>query len=315
MPLSQIAKQKSFDGVTTGGRASTRLPTNGTHYGLYLIPRQTTGAITSIANVCACIGQVQIFVNGDLKVQATAAEILLMEYHKTGHFPGCEPGALFATQFSQLRGIIPWRWVNEMADTFEQRTVFGLGCADVNSYEVQLEILNPTGATAIKSVDVFTDYNPMLNLPLGTHRTLLAYPRSFATTGLREEKDIPFGDKSAGILAGYWIQKTTGTPGTLLTLRQKVNNVLVTDDVPPELLGVEDDGRRMVFPATYITDTAMTAGLHKLHGVLHNDLGGSAASMLDLGQVNDLRYTEDWSVTPGGAFDIVIEQIKGLVRK
>lgn len=315
MPIAQMTKQKGMDGVSTGSRASTRIPTQGAHYSVSLIPRASGGTALTVAQAAASLGQIQIFINGDLKVNCTVAELFNLYYLEHGCFPGADSADTVANQLASAC-VIRWDWLPAYLDTLGERALYGIGMANVQSYEITVDVVNPAGATACASIDVHTDSDPNnRTFGIGSHRTLLSYPRSTASTGDREEKDIPFGDKTAGALAFIYTWKGTGTLPVISKITERVNNSLVIDQMPPELATVDSTANQLHRPQTVITEVSTAANLHRVVCAVRHDASRSAASFLDFASVMDLRFTETWSAAAPNAFNILVYGVKGIVRK
>lgn len=318
MALGILKKEKSMDGVAAGSKATSRITPQGVHFAVFLRALTAGGVELTAAQVAASMGTVEIKLNGETKVQARAGDLINLYAHKAGNYPGANRFDTLATQIASA-AVVPFRWVDDTLDNAPDRLAYGVGMSDVNSYEITAEILNPAGATAIGSVEVYVDYEPNAILPLGAHRTLITYPRNFASTGQREETNLPLGNALEGLKALYYVQRlpTASTPGALAWLRVRADNRNIHEDTPPTVNACNYSAagcRGLVNLSVngFLTDVQTSVYKHHFLQAVHFDESFVKRAFLDQTTMRDVRITENWATTPGGAFDILIEMVKGL---
>jgi hypothetical protein len=275
---TQIIKQANVTGVTASSVATARIPTTGTHYALYLMPKSSAGAAVSVANMKTAIGNIVIRINGDQIMEATATFFLdLQKYY------GDAVGA------GNVAGVIPIYFAPQTLPTFAERGIFAIGTSNVNSFTVDMNILSTAN---MATIDVFSEVTPEVRV-VGQHIRIKKFPQTFSTTGEQEITTLPL----EGATVGYKALHIEAGSGAFEDVTVKVANYAIFDQVETELNQVLLER----------SERNPQSGYYHVAFDKNNDL----SAFLPMKGVQDFRQIIDWSTAPSN-YNVYAEQIHGL---
>ncbi|MDD9911712.1 MAG: major capsid protein P2 [Alphaproteobacteria bacterium] len=167
-----IKNMPSMQGVAAGQTALANLPVGLTYTGL-IIRHKRSGVDATEAQMKADLGDIRVIIDGDVKIEASATELLdLFQYYGGTVQDGVIP-ILFAR---------PW-----------QRTAVGedslsYGTADVQTFSLEIDI---DAAATSPSLEIVAEQAGIALL--GKHVTLRRFGRNASATGVLEEANLPRG--------------------------------------------------------------------------------------------------------------------------
>jgi hypothetical protein len=282
--LTQLIKQANVTGITASAVATAKIPTTGTHYGLYLRCLAAGGTDVTAANIKTAIGNIVIRLNGEQIMEATATFFLdLQKFYGDQHSAG------------NVTGILPIFFAPSYLPSFAERSVYALGTANVQTFTVDMNILSTAN---MATIDVYSEISPEVR-NVGQHIRIKKFPQNFSTTGDQEISTLPLEGASVGYKALH-IEAGSG-PGSFVRATVKLANYAIFDQVPVSLNNVllQRSGRKE------------QSGYFHISFDRNNDL----TSFLPMAGVQDFRIVINWVTTAPGNFNIYAEQIHGLLTK
>lgn len=279
---TQIIKQASAVGVASSTTATIRIPTSGTHYGLFLFCKQASGAATSIANIKTSVGDIAVYHNGEQIMLATATFFLDMQKYYFDSYTG---GA------ANVAGIIPIPFAPYHFQNFAERQIFAVGTANLQTITVNVSL---NTLTNLSSIDVYSEVDPSLR-NRGQHIRIKRYPQAFATTGTHEIPTLPLEGNTVGYKCLH-IELGTN-PGVSDYVTFKVGGFAIYDTVVNALNTVYSNfcGRTPQAAYTYVDFNKNNA----------------ITSYLPMAGIKDIRLLVDWTTQPT-SYNVYAEEIFGL---
>lgn len=280
--LTQLIKQANVTGITASSVATARIPTTGTHYGLFLAPLSAASAAVSVANMKTAIGNMVLRHNGEQIMEGTATFFLdIQKYYYDAYSGGS----------ANVAGMIPIYFAPAHFNNFAERQLFAVGTQDIQTMTLDINILSTTN---MASINVFSEVTPEVRVR-GQHIRIKKFPQSFATTGVQEIATLPLEGPTVGYKALH-IELGTN-PGVIADVTVKVGNYAIFDTVALPLVNVFGQaGRRVQQTAYYHVD------FNK-----NNDI----TAFLPMAGVQDFRQNINWTTTPTN-YNIYAEEIFGL---
>lgn len=280
--FTQIIKQASALGVAANTTATARIPTSGTHYGLFLFVKAAAGTATSIANIKTSITDIAVYHNGEQVMLATAT--FFLDMHKY-YFDAYTGGA------ANVAGIIPIPFAPYHFANFAERQIFAVGTKDMQSMTINITLGTLTN---VSSIDVYSEVDPSLR-GRGQHIRIKRYPQSFATTGTHEVSTLPLEGPNVGYKCLH-IELGTN-PGVSDSVTFKVGGFAIYDTVVNAINTVYSNFCRRTPQATY---TYVDFGKNN-----------SIVSFLPMVGLQDIRLLTSWTTTPT-SYNVYAEEIFGL---
>lgn len=143
----------NFDGsASTGSQMQFNPPRKNTYNALYLKCLKSDGAILTGAQIDTEIGDIQLIVNGDQKINLPAKFFRALFKARTG--------------FDCPDGYIPILLANDKYVSYQQKVLSSWGMADVTSFQIYATLLTVTNLHTIK---VYADVSPV-EQPMGLHQ-------------------------------------------------------------------------------------------------------------------------------------------------
>jgi len=276
MGFRPVEKFASMQGVAASAKATADLPAAGTYYAAWLSCLDG-GAAVSIANIKADITNVRMTLDGVVVFEASAAALY----------------ALYEQQFARdgalpVAGVLPVilapDYLVNARDS--EQIAYGMGGIGVMQLEVDLGA-SVLAAGHIDQIDVHIERIPITK-PLGLHRRLLRFQRSFASAGVQESTALPF-EGGKGVATASWHLLYDGSAAVISQLQVLANNQLVMDLTPLiSRAQLEKAGRKFMIAAA-------ANDLFTVPFDLSNDLAG----FLGHAGLNDFRMRVTWSAAPG----------------
>jgi len=284
MPLGILTKQPSFSGIVAGsaGVATTRITPQGKHFATYLYCYKAGGVAMTAAEITASINTIEVLIDGGQIHLARPQTYRDLYFHETGEV--------------LENGIIPIPYYTTKFDTFAERIVTGIGCANVDSFSINLNT-NAGAGNVLVNCECFADYNPSINADLGTFRQIVEMTRTILATGEFEDNTVPTYGLDAALCA---MHVYPGTNGVCSYLTLKTDDFERASRVPPALLKTENE----------------MCGLHEIAGVtsMHFDLGNIASSLVSMRNVKTIRLTSNWTTAPTTNSVFVLDYLRGVAK-
>jgi hypothetical protein len=278
MPLLLDKKNASLTGVASSSLATRDVPVGGTIYDMYLYFETGAGVANAVADMKSEISKIKLRIDGDTIIDATPTQLLDLQ-----KFYGDKNGA------GNVAGVIPLHFASAILKSPEASKLFALGTADVSTITVEVECGTLVN---VASIELYTSRSTE-ERKLGLHHRIINYPQNFATTGDQEISTLP---KTQDI--AYEALHIEDQAGTIVNVSVEANSNTVMDEIPANVQQVilANSGR-----------TAQTGYYHATFNRLNESNGA-----LPMAGVNDFRQTINWSVSPGGNYNIVAVAIHGL---
>jgi len=277
--LTQLIKQANVTGITASSVATAKIPTSGTHYALFLVPKASNGSAVSVANMKTAIGNMVLRHNGEQIIEMTATFALdLQKYYGDSMNAG------------NVAGVIPIFFAPAHFNNFTERQLFAVGTADIQTITLDMNILSTTN---MATIDVFSEVTPEVR-PRGMHLRIKKNPQSFAQTGDQEITTLPL----EGASVGYKALHIEAGSGTFDKVTVKVGNYAIFDQIQTAL-------NQVVLNAARRTPQS---GYYHVAFDRSNDI----TSFLPMGGVQDFRQVISWITAAPTNFNIYAEEIFGL---
>lgn len=281
--LTQFIKQSNAIGIAANTVATVRIPTSGTHYGLILNCLQAAGTAQTVANMKTAITNLVLRHNGEQIMEGSATLFLDLQKYYFDSYTG---GA------ANVNGILPIPFAPQHFNNFEERRLFAVGTADIQTMTLDISLGT---LTTLSSIEVYSEVTPEIR-PRGQHIRINKYPQSFATTGDQEIPTLPYLNQPTVGYKALHIELGTN-PGVAAYATLKVGNYAIHDQIKTAVNTVISNFCRRTPQAAYY----------------HIDLGKNNAitSFLPMNGVQDFRVVVNWTTQPTN-FNIFAEQIHGL---
>lgn len=280
--FKQLKKQPNLAGVASGGIANGRIPTIGTLYAILLKINGTVAqTITEIGDTNKNL--ITVRADGEIIIEATPTFLFMLQKY---YGDAIGDGNVATADDC----ILPIRFDRYHLPTDSERSLYGLGLADVGALTVDIQI--GTLAT-ITSIEMFALMTPE-NRRMGQHIRLNRFPNSFASTGLQEISTLPKG----GVDEGYAALHIEENAGTLQSVTVKKGGYVIYDQVN-ELLNDCELAHNYRTPQSGFFHVAFDST---------RDLTG----FVPMAKVKDWRQELMWITAAPTTFSIYAERIFGL---
>lgn len=291
MGFRAFEKFANVQSVVASGIATALLPVAGTYYGLMLHCVDGAGAAVSVANIISDITNVKVTLDGVTVLEASASFLFKLydqQYAKDGA--------------AQRAGMLPVIFSPDYLERTMDADIVAWGMKDIQAFQVELTLgAGIATANHISAIAVYAERIAETR-PLGVHRRLLKFARSFASAGVQEVTDLPF-EGGSNVVTTAWHAQYAGAAAVVNDFEVLVNNQLVIKHVPlAAQFRLEKSGRKWMVAGA--TDDIFSVPF---------DLTGDTAGYLPHKNVNDLRFRITWSAAPN-AYVLYRESYHGLKR-
>lgn len=280
--LTQFIKQSNVVGVAANTTATARIPTTGTHFGLLLNCLQSGGTAQTIANMKTAITNIIVRHNGEQIMEGSSTFFLdLQKYYNDAYTGGA----------ANVNGVLPIPFAPNHFLNFEERRLFAVGTADIQTMTIDIVLGT---LTTLSSIEVYSEISPEVQ-NRNQHIRIKKYPQSYATTGVQEIPTLPLEGPSVGYKCLH-IENGTN-PGVIADATLKIGNYAIHDQIKAAVNTVISNLCRRTPQTAYY----------------HLDLGKNNAitSFLPMAGVQDFRLLINWTTTPTN-FNVYAEEIFGL---
>jgi hypothetical protein len=279
-------KGEDAQNVASNKTATLRIPPSGLHYEHYLRFLTAGGVEVTQAQIESEITNIRLKINGDSIIDLKPAEINMLQGYN-GDFKGA----------SVIAGIMKINFVPRNLPAAARKR-YALGMAGITSVVYEITCGTLVNIAKVESYVVLTNETA----PLGTHIRLLSQPITFDGTGDNWVTDLP---KTPGMaFKAFHIDVTTGTLDySTLTVDQQ--NIIFEVPAKVQQAHLENHYRN---PQTNWRHYSFDQ-----NDELMSFLPMTYKENNTVKNVNDLRLKNRWSVTPGGSYRVIMEQIHGLV--
>lgn len=290
MPFRPIEKFADVNPVNANGTASASLTAAGVYHTVLLRCLDSAGAEISVANMKEDIKKVRITINGVNHYEPDGDLLFDLQelyYAKDGASP--------------VDGIVPIQLSPHHLENVDVVDNMGYGMAGVTAFQLEVEFGPDVGTAGHTSqVQVYTE-RPGADRPLGTHRRLISYERSFASAGVQEVNNLPIEPDTEGVVTNALHIQHDGTAARINNVEVKINNQVVMNVKPSVVkMLMERAGRK------WMDD----ANANSLFSIPFDLIPGGAGYLSHVG-VFDLRLNIEWSAAPS-SFTIYRESTHGV---
>ncbi|OHB60882.1 MAG: hypothetical protein A2167_05435 [Planctomycetes bacterium RBG_13_46_10] len=279
--IPKLVKLQNVDGIAGNGRPIVNLPRANIYHGLFLLCRTSAGVLLTEAEIEADITNIRVRVDGDLKVETTAAvlfDLYRYWYAMNGAYT--------------IAGQIPILFVRPNLQFAAERSLLAWGMDGIESFNLELDLAATLAKVATIQIWALQEVGKRA---LGRHLCIGKHPRIFGSTGVQQVSDIPYGDVDNLILADHI---TVGS-GAISDVTVRLNQ----SDVWQEL---QNDLNKLVLNC--VGRTAQTGYFH-LDFAQFND----RTAYLPSGGLSSLQYDINFSTQPNN-YIIYREEIRGATK-
>ncbi|HUW19361.1 MAG TPA: hypothetical protein VMW16_08670 [Sedimentisphaerales bacterium] len=280
--LTKFEKQANLTGIAAGAICTAQLPADRVHHGLYLVCRKAAAAAMSEAEIEADVGKIIIRLDGDIKIEATAAQLFDVWRYWYG-----QHGAF------TIAGLIPIPFTRPNLIPAIHRAALAWGMKGVESYTIEVAI---AGVATLVSIEVWCEVEDRV-AELGRHLCIGYHPQSFASTGVQELNTLPFGDNDKAMLA---IHIGHGS-GAIKSVNCKATISNKSEEIYAELAA--EANNHILRQAGRTNQT----GWYHIDFAQINDVSGYLPS----GPISAFRQQIDWGTQPNN-YPVLIEEVRGL---
>jgi hypothetical protein len=281
--ITKFEKQANLVGIAAGV-CTAGLPAERVHHGLFLLCRKAAGVAMTEAEIEADVGKIILRLDGDIKLEATAAVLFDIWRYWFEQYGVFTPA-----------GLIPIPFVRPNLLPAIERSLFAWGMQDIEAYTLEVNI---TGVATLQTVEVFTEVEDAQRR-LGRHLALRYCPQNFGSTGVQEVTSLPFGDNDTGMFAMHIGHGS----GAISSVTSKATRAGRSEEIYDELPYEAND------------HILRQAGRTKQTGYYHVDFSrtNDKDGFLRSGPIAAFRQQIDWATQPDN-YPIYIEEVRGLLR-
>lgn len=284
-----VVKRESTKTPTGAGLIAVDFSRGGVIHAFGLDCRKAAGVAMTEAEIEADVGNILIKVDGEPKIELTAAQAFDIWRYYHGQY-----GA------HTIAGVIPI-WVNG-SGKFQRiidRSALGWGTLDVKSVTAEIDVL---GVVTLVQIKPFMIVEPDAERTLGRHLCIRKLADSYAGTGVYDiDKKFPYGQRDINLQA---IHVGAGA-GTFVDATLKASAGRGVDNfIYPTLTVAENN--QLLHDAKR---TVQTGWFHLDLNMINDPLGG-----IPMGPLTGLQASINYSVAPGASFPILTEEIRGLTQ-
>jgi hypothetical protein len=288
-----LVKKKEATKVIAGaGLEVVNFNIGGVIHGFGFDCRKAAAATMTEAEIEADVGKILIKVDGEPKIEMTAAEAIDIWRYRHAQYGAAFTVASVVPIYTNFLGT----W-----DRVVDRSALAWGTKDVHSITAEITI---SAVATLATIDPFLLVEPDATRTLGKHYCVRRLASSWASASLQQlDKVLPFGFPDVNLQAIHLHQGAGAGVFTDVTLKAS-SGFGVDNDIFPTLNLAQHnillhDHRR----------TAQTGWFHMDLGLLNDTVAG-----LDLGAVTNLRADITWATNAPLAYTILCEEIRGLTR-
>lgn len=290
MAFHLLEKFADVSPVAASGQATADLPQAGTYHAFFLHCLDG-GAAVSKANIIDNLTNIKLTLDGVNVLTGDAAFFFdLYEQHYAKR------------DITIPAGCLPIMLSPQYLDNADEAQVLGYGMADAGVMQLELTFSSNVGTVGhTDQIQVFAE-RVAETRPLGVHKRILKFERSFASTGEQEITDLPIEPANAKIATLAYHIQYAGQTATISNIEVIANNQVVMQG-PPLIFQtmLEKAGRK--YMVTGAADDLMTIPFD-----LFNNLKG----YLPHKDLNDFRLKITWATAAPSAYTIYRESIHGI---
>lgn len=251
--------------------------------------RKAALALMTEAEIEADIGNILIKVDGEPKIELTAAQAIDIWRYRHAKYN--------AHTISST--ILIWTNMSGMFDRMVDRSAMGWGTNDVRSITAEITV---AGVATLATIDPFIIVEPDADRTLGRHYCVRKLAGYYGSTGVEQvDKKLPFGNSDINMQAIHFHQGAGAGVFTDVTVKASSgrgvdNEIYPQLKLPQHNILLHDVGR-----------AAQTGWFHVDFNLINDPTGG-----IPLGQLTNLRADITWATNAPLAYDILCEEVRGL---
>lgn len=254
--------------LTSNQVSTLQIPVYGKIQGLMLLFTGNAGALSTVAQLSAQIGQIRLSINGRDIVNATAAQIL-QGYTALGDNVTVSAG---------VDGAIELNFGRLLFTDPKVRDLFGFGGRDVSSIQVQVSALTLTAAQ-VANVQGFTAREAVAE-NFGSYISFIQYPQTYNAIGEHTVDTLPRDTDTA-----YLACMVTPGAGVIANSEVRINSAIARERVPAAVNALFNSSNRY----------SQATGFFN-----HMFTDGALDAVIPMRGVTDFRIITGFSTAPGG---------------
>ena len=289
MAFRLMQKFADITPVAASGKATADLPASGTYYSI-LLHCLDGGAAVSVANIIADITNVRLTLDGTTVWEASAQAIFNLFDQRYNAY-GASPQA----------GVLPILLSADHLESMNEAEITGYGMGGIGVMQLEIDFGASVGTSGhIDQVAVYAERIASTR-PLGLHRELHRYERSFASSGDQEITDLPIEKFKGSVATAAYHLLYDGSAAVVQDVEVIVNSNVVKKFKPDTVKHVLERSRRKNMITT-AAGSMFTIPFDK-----SNNLTGFLPHV----GLDDFRIKVNWSAAPG-AYTVVRESYHGI---
>jgi hypothetical protein len=287
--FGRFEKLASVKNVSANSVGVAEIPTGDTYYSLIFFCKDGSSVATSIANIKTSITNIVLKLDGEEHYNISPTDLYALQGYYGDNIAAGGIAGILEFDLAEIRQQREAKYVEQMA----------YGTANVQSMTVDFTFGT---LTSLASIEVYA-VRARTRKPLGAHKKVLTYSRSFASTGDQEIDTLP---RTPNRL--YRALHVDDGAGAINSIAVALNGDKVHDAIPNAVaqLVQERCGRN---PQT---------GYYSLDFNLYGEIFGGLPMIVSAQQgnqmvnvpVSDFRTTINWGTSPGGTYRIIAETME-----
>ena len=253
--------------------------------------RKAAAALMTEAEIEADVGNILIKVDGEPKIEMTAAQAFDILRYRTSQYNVFTPSSVLMIYVNGLG----------MLDRVIDRSALAWGTKGMRSISAEITI---AAVATLASIEPFMLVEPDPERTLGRHYCVRKLADYFASTGVQQvDKKLPFGQPDINMQAVHFHMGAGSGVFTDVTIKASSGRGVDNEIYPMLKLAQHNailhDHRR----------TPQTGWFHADFNLINDTLGG-----IPLGPLTNLRADITWATNAPLSYAILCEEIRGMTQ-
>jgi len=285
-----LVQRKEATRVITGaGLSSVDYSIGGVIHAFGFDFRKAAAALMTEAEIEADVGNILIKVDGEPKIEMTAAQAFDIWRYRTAHYNAFTPSSVLMIYTNMLGQF----------DRMIDRSALAWGTKGVRSITAEITI---SAVATLATIDPFVIVEPDPDRTMGRHYCVRKLAGYYGSTGVEQvDKKLPFGNSDINMQAIHFHEGAGAGVFTDVTIKASSGRGVDNEIYPKLKLAQHNqllhDHRR----------AAQTGWFHIDFNLLNDVCAG-----LPLGPLTNLRADINWATNAPLSYPILCEEVRGL---
>ena len=286
-----VQKKEATKTVAGAGLEVVNFNTGGVIHAFGFDFRKAAAAVMTEAEIEADVGNILIKVDGEPKVELTAAQAFDILRYRTSQYNVFTPSSVLMIYVNGLG----------MFDRVIDRSALAWGTKNIRSITAEVTI---SGVVTLATIEPFMLVEPDPNRTLGRHYCIRKLADYFASTGVQQvDKKLPFGQNDINMQAVHFHMGAGSGVFTDVTIKASSGRGVDNEIYPMMKLAqhnvILQNHKR----------TPQTGWFHAEFNLINDPLGG-----IPLGPLTNLRADITWATNAPLAYTILCEEVRGMTQ-